>query len=52
MVHHKKVLVCGQVGGRTKKFGKSLSFEKFRVIEKFSNFSKKIFQTGIARTSL
>jgi hypothetical protein len=45
MVHHKKVLVCGQVGGRTKKFGKSLSFEKFRVID-------KIFQTGIARTSL
>jgi hypothetical protein len=44
VVHHKKVLVCGQVGGRTKKFGKSLSFEKFRVIEKFSNFSIKFFK--------
>jgi hypothetical protein len=44
MVHHKKVLVCGVVCGSTKKFGKSLIFEKFRVIEKFSNFSIKFFK--------
>jgi hypothetical protein len=44
MVHHKKVLVCGVVCGSTKKFGKSLIFEKFWVMENFPKFSIKFFQ--------
>jgi hypothetical protein len=44
MVHHKKVLVCGLVCGSTKKFGKSLIFEKSLNIANFSNFSIKFFK--------